>query len=387
MGSKVSTKKKNKKHKIIYLVIFVIIVITALNYRNIKNAINDFRNNSSKILVKKSASKKSVWDAIIETKKLLGISDNNFKRDKTEDNAISATIYINSSEIDLNFANIILSGQIELCHGKILSGTENNSANKQTITILDENHSQKYIVVFRYINAKNDKNTTQLAIVIDDFGNFRGNLLEKFCDLDKNITFAILPDLNHSVFAMHRAVEKNHETIIHIPMEPISYPKNNPGKNAIYVHLEEKEIRQRMQHYIEQLPLCVGANNHMGSLATTDQMVMDNVLNILQNNGLYFVDSRTSAASIAYKTASKMGMLTFETNLFLDTPDISNETLKDKILQLESLAKNRDKILVITHCTAEKYEYLKKFIAEIQGLNFELVPVSKLLKNELPEIL
>jgi len=186
---------------------------------------------------------------------------------------------------------------------------------------------------------------------------------------------------------MQRAVEKNHETMIHIPMEPISYPKNNPGKNAIYVHLEEKTIRQRMQHYIEQLPLCVGANNHMGSLATTDQKVMDNVLSVLQNNGLYFIDSRTSAASIAYKTASKMGMLTFETNLFLDTPDTSNETMKNKISQLKSLAKNRDKILVITHCTAEKYKYLKKFLVEIEGLNFELVPVSKLLKNELPEIL
>ncbi len=70
-------------------------------------------------------------------------------------------------------------------------------------------------------------------------------LLDDFCSLNSNVTFAILPDQRYSKLVMNKAAETGHETIIHIPMEPVSYPKDNPGANAIYVHLTEKEIQTK----------------------------------------------------------------------------------------------------------------------------------------------
>jgi hypothetical protein len=212
--------------------------------------------------------------------------------------------------------------------------------------------------------------------------------LDKFCSLDKNVTLAILPDQRYSELVMTKGVESGHETLIHIPMEPISYPQNNPGKNAIFVHLSEREIKKRMEHFVKQLPLCIGANNHMGSLVTTDEKVMKIVLSVLKEHNLFFIDSRTSTSSIAYDLAKRMIMPAFEASLFLDTPDISQETMKSKIKILKSMAKTHDKILVITHCaTQERYEYLRQFLDRISHLDFELIPVSVLFKNDLPKIL
>ncbi|MDA3813637.1 MAG: divergent polysaccharide deacetylase family protein, partial [Candidatus Cloacimonetes bacterium] len=299
------------------------------------------------------------------------------------------SIGIDSSEMDLNYANIIISGRVELIGGKILSGKVKNNGNKQVLELEDPHDSQKYFVSLYYTKSHIEtKIKTQLAIVVDDFGIRNNKLLDDFCSLNSNVTFAILPDQKFSKHVMNRAAETGHETMIHIPMEPVSYPRDNPGANAIYVHLSEKEIRRRMEGYIKQFPLCVGANNHMGSFATTDESVMKNVLQVVKDHDLYFVDSRTSQSSIAYDTAKKMLIPTLENQFFLDTPSLTDKTLAIKLRQLKNLARNREKILVITHCaTQDRYDFLKEFIKEIGKLDVELVPVSELLKSKLPDII
>lgn len=104
---------------------------------------------------------------------------------------------------------------------------------------------------------------------------------------------------------MKLAKEQGTLTLIHIPMEPIGYPEVNPGKNPILVQYDERQIEKIMTRFIEQLPYCEGANNHMGSLATTDEEVMNAVMTILKKHNKFFLDSRTTNVSVAYSVASK----------------------------------------------------------------------------------
>ncbi len=388
--------KKRKKKKTqssnnfiyIFLLVIFILMVLYLNSSKISTLLKSTQRDETKITAKELKEKITVQDAVAHSIRLLGIPDKNF-RNHIGDDAIYISLGINKDEMDLNYANIIITGQVELIGGKLISGREMNNGNKQVLEFMDTKDSQKYIVTLYYTKSKtSNRKKTQLAIVVDDFGAQNDKLLDDFCKLDPNISFAILPDQKFSKLVMNKAVKADHETLIHIPMEPVSYPKNNPGSHAIYVHLSDKEIRRRMERFIKQFPLCVGANNHMGSLATTDENVMRNVLAVLKQHNLYFVDSRTSQSSVAYKMAKKMMIPTIENHLFLDTPFISEKTLKRKIQQLKVISKNNNKILVITHCaTRERYEFLKNFLQQIAELDLELVPVSKLFESELPEIL
>ena len=388
--------KKRKKKKTqssnnfiyIFLLVIFILMVLYLNSSKISTLLKSTQRDETKITAKELKEKITVQDAVAHSIRLLGIPDKNF-RNHIGDDAIYISLGINKDEMDLNYANIIITGQVELIGGKLISGREMNNGNKQVLEFMDTKDSQKYIVTLYYTKSKiSNRKKTQLAIVVDDFGAQNDKLLDDFCKLDPNISFAILPDQKFSKLVMNKAVKADHETLIHIPMEPVSYPKNNPGSHAIYVHLSDKEIRRRMERFIKQFPLCVGANNHMGSLATTDENVMRNVLTVLKQHNLYFVDSRTSQSSVAYKMAKKMMIPTIENHLFLDTPFISEKTLKRKIQQLKVISKNNNKILVITHCaTRERYEFLKNFLQQIAELDLELVPVSKLFESELPEIL
>ena len=387
-------KKRKSKQKIaldknkLYLFIIAVLLLFVAYFNIDKLGLLFKDSNQSKIGVKTMIEHRTVLDAITYAKRLLGVPDKNFSTVIGE-TAIHISIGIDRAEMDLNYANMIISGQIELVNGFVSSGREKQNGNKQVMEIHDEDDLQKYVIVLHYVNnQEEEKKKTKIAIVVDDFGIHNDKLLEKFCALDRRITFAILPDQRYSQQVMQMAKNSGHETMIHIPMEPVSYPRNNPGPEAIYVHLTEREIRKRMEKMIKQFPDCIGANNHMGSLVTTDERVMQIVLEVLKKHDLFFVDSRTSNSTIAYEVAKKMMIPTFKSNLFLDTPDVSLKTMKSKLNTLKSLGKTRDKMLVITHCaTQERYEYLKEFIKRIEKLDFEIVPASELFENNLPEIL
>ena len=381
-------KKKQISRSNLYWFLLVLCVLLIL-YFNIDKIINLTKGiGNSRVKVNQIFQDRTVLDALIHTKILLGVTDNNFNH-SVRDEAIYVSLGIDQAEMDLNYANMILSGQVEIANGKVLAGKELQNGNKQVLDIVDQDDKQAYEVTLYYAKITMTRSKkTQLAIVVDDFGIHNDALLEKFCSLDKNITFAILPDQKYSEYVMYRAADTGHESLIHIPMEPISYPQNNPGTNAIYVHQTVREITRKMERFIKQLPLCIGANNHMGSLVTTDENVMQIVLEVIRDNNLFFIDSRTSNSSIAFDVAKRMMIPTFKSSLFLDTPDVSQKTLKLKLDQLKALAKSRDKILVITHCaTEDRYEYLKEFIKRVNKLDFEIIPVSKIFENNLPEIM
>lgn len=390
MRKRKSVKNSRIDRNYYYILLFIgfILLLFLFNYNKLKNLVKEPQQKRDKISIKQKREEISVLDVIVHAKLLLGVTEENYKNHIGED-AVYISIGIDRSEMDLNYANIIITGQVELIGGKIIKGEEKNNGNKQVLEIKDSHDSQTYFVTLYYTKSQNvAKDKTLLAIVVDDFGIRNNKLLDDFCSLNSNVTFAILPDQKYSKHVMNKAAETGHETMIHIPMEPISYPRDNPGANAIYVHLSKNEIKRRMENYIKQFPLCVGANNHMGSFATTDESVMRSVLQVLKDHNLYFVDSRTSQSSIAYDVAKKMMIPTCENQFFLDTPRITEKTLANKIRQLKYLAKDREKILVITHCaTQDRYDFLKEFIREIEKLDFELVPVSELFKSKLPEII
>ena len=341
---------------------------------------------STKIDVKKLEKNKTVLDALDHARTLLGVPENLFKT-RINEKIIDVSLAVNKAEMDLNYANMIITGQVELSGGEVRSGKELYSGSMQILEISDRENEQEFRVKLHYAKEGDyQEEKTKLAIVVDDFGYFGGKLLDDFCALDKNITFAILPGLTFSEQVMNKANSLGHETMIHIPMEPLDYPGNDPGENAIFVHFSKKEIQKKMENYIKELPLCAGANNHMGSLATADKDVMTAVLKVLEKHEMYFIDSHTTFSSIAYDTAQRMMVPSYDNDFFLDSPDTSDETLSNKIEKLQNLKQN--KILIITHCTSrEKYKYLKKFLLKIKNMNYEIVPVSVFFKTDLPDIL
>ena len=216
----------------------------------------------------------------------------------------------------------------------------------------------------------------KVAIVIDDMG-YDKKIFKKFVDLGIPLTFSILPGQRYSTGIANEARSLNYEVMLHLPMEPRN-PERNPGNGTILTHMSQDEILRQLSEDIESVPYIAGVNNHMGSLLTENQDVMNIILEDLHKRGLFFIDSRTSPRSVAYETARRMGVRSGRRDVFLDNKaDIGY--IKGQVDKVIRIAKQNGEATAIGHPRAGTVAAIREKIADFEREGIELVPVSEVL--------
>ncbi|MDI6703927.1 MAG: divergent polysaccharide deacetylase family protein [bacterium] len=217
-----------------------------------------------------------------------------------------------------------------------------------------------------------------VGIIIDDFG-FRKKANNTFLQMELPLSFSILPGRPISSIIAKEAERKGFETMLHLPMEPHGYPEKNPGEYAIMSNMSDKEIIRQTLENIKNLPGIIGVNNHMGSKVTEDKRIMSTVLKELKKEGLFFVDSRTSRNSVAYKVARELGVGSGENRVFLDNErDI--DYIKERIGLLADIALKEGGAIGLGHVNEETARAIKESLPLLKDKGVRLVYVSQLVK-------
>jgi polysaccharide deacetylase 2 family uncharacterized protein YibQ len=154
-----------------------------------------------------------------------------------------------------------------------------------------------------------------VVFIIDDAGN---NLreLEPFLRFPGPLTIAVLPGLPHSAEAARRIRAAGKEVFLHQPMEALG--GQEPGPGAIYSNMGADEIRSTLRRNVAEIGPIAGMNNHQGSKITGDPAAMETVLAFCRDQGIYFLDSRTTAETAAPAAAKRLGVTIGERNIFID---------------------------------------------------------------------
>ncbi|YCA13459.1 divergent polysaccharide deacetylase family protein [Bacillus sp. AK128] len=178
----------------------------------------------------------------------------------------------------------------------------------------------------------------KVAIIIDDFGNkMKGS--KEILALPIPLTIAVMPFLETSKSDAEWAHRLGHDVIIHLPMEPLKGKSSWLGPGAITDELSNKEVRNSVEAAIKDVPYAIGINNHMGSKITADKRIMRVILEVCREQGLIFIDSKTSPKSVVPVLAKEIGVPYLENEIFFDdvytTQHIINQT-KRLIKRLQS---------------------------------------------------
>ncbi len=174
-----------------------------------------------------------------------------------------------------------------------------------------------------------------IAIILDDVGLGHMNAFRKALKIPYPLTFAIIPFRRYSRECASMARGSGFDMMVHMPMEPERYPDEDPGPGAIFEKDSRKLIEKKIQAAIDNIQYAVGMNNHMGSKATSIPFTMRVVMHTLKENGLFFIDSRTTAESVALHEARRAGVPSLPRNIFLD----NSRKAKDIQSQLEKTVK------------------------------------------------
>ncbi len=218
----------------------------------------------------------------------------------------------------------------------------------------------------------------QIAIVIDDLGWDLG-AAQVLLAMEVPLSFAILPHTPYKDFIAREAQRRGRDILLHLPMEPYSYPHVNPGRPVLLGTMDRHEFTAQMESALATVPSAVGVNNHMGSRLTENRAAMHMVMQWMKQRNLFFLDSRTSPKSLAYQVAREFGVRTAQRHIFLD-----NETdplkIAEQLQRLAAFARKHGSAIGIGHPHPETVQSLRYTLPEIQQTGIEVVPVSRLVQ-------
>lgn len=224
-----------------------------------------------------------------------------------------------------------------------------------------------------------DVQRSRIAIIIDDLGPSL-TTLRQFLDLGLAITPSILPGSDRAGASAALLRNSNREYLIHVPMEPRSYPQTNPGADALLLRHSEDDIRRWIKQYREQVPGAVGMNNHMGSRFTEHVEPMRIVLEELKREDMFFIDSVTISSSVAFSEARRMGLKTAARDIFLDNEE-DVDYIRRQLRKMIQLAKTRREVIAIGHPYPETLEAIRLEKDWLLAQQVDFVPASALVRR------
>ncbi len=218
-----------------------------------------------------------------------------------------------------------------------------------------------------------------IAIIVDDLG-YDIEAVQQLITLKAPLTYSILPWGPYSE-KITQLLRNNHEEImLHLPMEPLGYPKINPGPGALLLSMSSSTLLKQLDADLNALTYIEGVNNHMGSKFTQDKIHMMLLLKEIKKNGLFFVDSLTTPKSVAYKMALQLGIPATRRDVFLDaTLDVLS--IKRRLETLKRWATHKGTAVAICHPYITTIMVLAKAMPELKR-DFNVVPVSEVIRQQ-----
>lgn len=215
-----------------------------------------------------------------------------------------------------------------------------------------------------------------VAIVVDDCGQWL-ETEQGYIALPIPLTLAVLPGVRYTKRIAREAAAAGKGVMLHLPMEPISHI--DPGPGEISTGMTDAQIVAQTQADVAQVPLAKGVNNHEGSEATADPRVMKDVIGVLKQDGLFFLDSMTIGASVGERTARNAGVPTAARDVFFDDED--NVAYSESMLQRAvEVAKERGYAIAIGHPRATTLAALRDYYPKMQAQGVRFVLVSQLVR-------
>jgi polysaccharide deacetylase 2 family uncharacterized protein YibQ len=218
-----------------------------------------------------------------------------------------------------------------------------------------------------------------IALIIDDLGNQHFQDSEAIT-LPGPVTCAFLPYAPYTRALAKQAHAGHKEVMLHLPMQAVNEEPREAGE--LTLDMTRLQFIQTLQEDLAVVPHASGINNHKGSLLTRHPGHMAWLMQgMTRQGGLYYVDSRTTVATVARQLATEYRIPSIDRKVFLDNKQTTG-AIKTQFRRLLDIARREGTALGIGHPHAETLAVLRQVLPQLAEYNIQLVPVSRLIEIE-----
>jgi len=230
-------------------------------------------------------------------------------------------------------------------------------------------------------NKDTDSNKSYLAIIMDDIGYGKENKYNIFERLyGFKITFSIIPGTYNALKAEETAVNSGFDIMAHLPMQAKGI--DNSYEKAIRTDMSHEDLYKRIEEMFSKFKYVKGANNHMGSKATSDKKTMLTLMTYLKKRNMFFVDSLTTSDSVVKEVAGLLEMDYLARDIFLDN-QTKPEYIKDQLEKACRIANKKKVAIAICHVRENTINVLESDLQRIlDKYDVELINISELYVNK-----
>lgn len=237
-----------------------------------------------------------------------------------------------------------------------------------TLKALDESHKSEQRTSLSHQEG--------IALILDDVG-YDLDALERVLKLPYPMAISIIPNAPHAVRAAEMAHAAGHVVMLHLPMESANPRYSYRMDNAfLRSGMSRDDVRRIMLAELARIPYVEGVNNHMGSRLTSLQEPMRWVMGVCREQGLFFVDSRTSKDSVAAKIAKQEGLVWGERRVFLDN-SLKKKDLEESWRGAKRKLNHHIPVIVIAHPHDATLTFFETYVKTVDAQH--ILPLKQLL--------
>ncbi len=237
--------------------------------------------------------------------------------------------------------------------------------------------------VFTLTVHAQDADAPAIVLIIDDLGNNQQASL-RTVGLYGELTLGILPHTPYAGRIAKLATEAGKEVIVHVPMSSIHGVNTGPG--GLNEQQSEQNFVEVLTDNLGAVPFARGVNNHMGSSLTQNDDMMQLLMSVIAERELYFIDSRTSAKTVAATIAGRHNIKHLSRDVFLDnTPTVDH--IHGQFQRLLRVARKHGVAVAIGHPHMATLDYLESVLPTLEALeNVRLISGSKAIDLRYPRL-
>jgi polysaccharide deacetylase 2 family uncharacterized protein YibQ len=215
----------------------------------------------------------------------------------------------------------------------------------------------------------------RIAVIVGGLGLNPAATADAISRLPEAVTLAFAPIGADLVAEAARADAAGHELMLQVPMEPLDYPRTDPGPQTLTTGARPRDNLERLRWAMGRFTGYVGVTNFLGGKLTGDEPALTPILSEIGSRGLLFVDDGSSSRSVAPQVAASVQLPAMRADVVIDP--VANADIVDRMLaKLEATALERGAAVGSASALPLTVERIERWARTLPSRGILLVPVS-----------
>jgi polysaccharide deacetylase 2 family uncharacterized protein YibQ len=218
----------------------------------------------------------------------------------------------------------------------------------------------------------------RIAVIIAGLGRADLDTQSAIDKLPPSVTLAFDPYASDLPTWIAKARAAHHEVLISIPMEPLDYPREDPGPQTLLTALPVQQNLDRLEWALSRAVGYVGITNMMGSRFIGAAAELRPVLEVANGRGLLFVETRATNPGEVATLAGEFGLAYAVTDRDLDA-DLSRGAIDQALLDSEPIARRKNRAIVAGSLYPLTVERVAAWSKTLPDKDLVLTPISAMV--------